>query len=708
MKQEIEDRIMRAFLREVVGGETPPDLTARIVQSIENSSAHDSSTENATRAGSFADPQGAAAQPAPIAIPASPERRHPGRRWQVLVSLALGLLLLGVAGRAVWPPHQAGETKLASRTESPVPSMDLEGPANTTAEVVAAPRSSAPEHQRSPHDGDVASQSSQKYPQATAPEATSPEAAEPEATGPPQVTEMASQQQVLERINQELEAMWVAHSVTPSSVAADSAWCRRVYLRLLGRVPTVAELKTFLSANENVRRGELVDRILNDSKYQSELAQHWAVVWTNVLIGRSKGLQDNELASRESLELFLRSEFEAQRPFDQVAFDLIVAVGGARQSDPNFNGAVNFLLAHHDPKGIQATARVSQVFLGQQRQCVQCHDHPTRDVNQKEFWELNAFFRQMSVNRGQDGVRLENRDFLGESKGSRDGEIFYEQMNGQVKVAFPILPNGEALPRSGLLKQVNRRELLADWICQSDEFARAIVNRVWSHYLGYGLVEPIDDLGPHNPPSHPRILTVLAQQFQAHEYDLRKLTHWILLSEAFQRSSEVSDANLADAPDAGSTPLFSKYYTRQLAPEAVYKSLMLVANFREKTQGLDATQAKQAWMNQFTRRMGNDDGGEIIDFDGGVQQSLIMMNSPLTQLAIRQDHHGVLGQVIASPMSSQEKVTHLFLAAISRNPTRREMTVIERMLKEHPEKQASTLQDVWWALLNSNEFILDH
>jgi hypothetical protein len=256
---------------------------------------------------------------------------------------------------------------------------------------------------------------------------------------------------------------------------------------------------------------------------------------------------------------------------------------------------------------------------------------------------------------------------------------------------------------------VNRRQELARLVITSPQLSTAIVNRLWSHYFGYGFTRPVDDIGPMNQPSHPELLGKLSEQFAAHEYDLRKLMKWIVLSDAFGRSSRITPNNLADAPDNGNTPLFSHYYTRQLQAEEVYNSLLIAADLRKKASSQkDLETARVDWLAQFNRPMGTDDSEEETHFNGTVRQSLIMMNGDLMRRAVSSGDGSFLKSLQQSNLKVEEKVEHLFLAALSRQPSKRELEATRQIIAQNASNPAAALEDIWWSLLNSNEFILDH
>jgi hypothetical protein len=515
--------------------------------------------------------------------------------------------------------------------------------------------------------------------------------------------------QLIQFVNLELSEAWKENKVTPAPMANDSEWCRRVFVRLLGRIPTVEEVTAFTKDSSKDRREKLVTQLLESEKYADEFNQHWAGVWTNVLVGRVAGMEEGDPVDREQLQSYLASAFARKLPYDQLVTELLTAQGSTDSANVQ-EGAINFLLSGFQEKDATvATNRGSRLFLGVNLQCAQCHNHPTNDWNQADYWSLNAFLRQIAVERDGKNARLYDRDLQAQRGDEDEAEVYYQTPSGLMKVAYPRFIDGTELPHTGELAQVNRREKLAQLIVRTDEMPRALVNRMWSHFFGYGFTKPVDDIGAGNQPSHPELLEKLSQQFIAHGYDLRALMKWIVLSDPFQRSSRIPAGDVADSPEAGNVALFSRYYTRQLQVEEVYDSLMIAAKFRNDTaNGVDPVQARKAWSQQFARSMATDDMSEESTFDGGTRQSIIMMTGDLMQRVTSSDKDGLLSGVIASPLSYEEKVNHLFLAALSRKPSTKELQGAQKLFAANGNNAKPALQDLWWALLNSNEFILDH
>ena len=537
--------------------------------------------------------------------------------------------------------------------------------------------------------------------------------------------------EVVEQINEWVAQDWRDHEISPSRSAPDGKWCRRVYVDILGRTPSYDEVQKFVQNRHPQKRAQLVDALLGD-QYGAEYARRWATVWTNVLVGRTGGNERNSLINRDGMYEYLRASFQSNKSYDALVRELLVATGSNRPGSADFDGAVNFLTMKLNDRGIQATTRSAEVFLGVRVQCTQCHNHPFNDWKQNQFWELNAFFRQARpLRRFRDGTRdishveLVDQDYRGEGRNPEEAEVYYEQRNGILKAAYPVFVDGSPLQnRSGFVDDVNRRQALADFTLDSPQLALAIVNRYWSYFLGYGFVMPIDDLGPHNPASHPELHEFLAQRLRDDNFDLKKMIRWITLSDTYALSSRAGSKNKADDPQLGYTPHFSRFYARQMRPEELYESMM-----RGSYRSFDNDDRAQhrpergRWLRQFTRALGNDQGDESTTFNGTIPQTLMMFNGPLVDRALRTEEGSLLGDLLRdNTLSDRQRVQYLYWTAFGRAATKRELRVAEQLFaqsaatvgsssREWQDKkppQAYALQDIYWALLNSNEYILNH
>jgi hypothetical protein len=521
----------------------------------------------------------------------------------------------------------------------------------------------------------------------------------------------------VKRINEEIRRVWTDHQLTPSMAASDGEWCRRVFLDVLGRTPSVDELHDFLSAKGSDKRIRLVNKLLESDDYTEDYARNWTTIWTNILIGRNGGMERRTLISREGMQKYLRDSFARNKPYDRMVYELVTATGSTEPSEKDFNGATNFLVMKLDENAAQATAMTSKLFLGLQVQCTQCHNHPFNEWKQQKFWEFNAFFRQtQSIRKFKQGSRrdiesaqLVNRDFNGENNQSEEAILFYEQRNGLLQSAFPVFVDGTEIGRDGHVTKCDRRTELGKLIVQSPYMDKTIVNRMWHHFLGYGFTKPVDDLGPHNTPSHPALLDFMAEEFRKDSFNLKDLMRWIVLSEPYSLSSKITTKNKADDPLLGESPKFTHFYLRQMRAEELYESL-LVATQAHKTRGSYEEQEKLKgdWLQQFVIAFGTDEGDETTTFNGTIPQALMLFNGDLIKKAINVEKGSFLHQVAAGNLKPGDKIEYLYEAALSRRPSRDEIGLANELLVSHKGDAAKALQDIFWAILNSNEFILQH
>ena len=522
------------------------------------------------------------------------------------------------------------------------------------------------------------------------------------------------EQDILTSITRELSKQWKEQGVTPSEFASDLKWVRRVYLRLIGRVPTTNELTPFFDGNSDPdKREALVNRLLFSSQYSEEYLQHWTNLWTNTLIGRHGGTGKDK-ANRAGLAKYIYASLQANKPYNQIVRELLAATGDSDPDSDRFNGAVNFLLASvNGDDTTLATARTTSIFLGQKLQCAQCHNHPSSDIAQNQFWEMDAYFSQLHTSPvrkdEQFGFSLSNKDFQGVETPGGDAGNYFEQSNGVARLAFPTFLGHPEPSASGAVDNFDRRSRLAALVSNSPLLERTLVNRMWSHFFGYGFTSDVDDMGPHVQVSHPQLLESLANQTRANKYNLKSVLKWLALSDPFLRSSIYSPSNGIDSPELGDQPLFSRYYSRQLEPEEVYQSLLALSGTLRTPDSFGQQQlAQRSWLGQFTRQRETDEAGEISSFKGDIQQSLILMNGELMKKATKLESHTVLGKIVASANLTQVKVQQLFMAALARHPSKEELTKIKQLSLQAQADEQQFLQDIWWALLNSSEFILDH
>jgi hypothetical protein len=518
-----------------------------------------------------------------------------------------------------------------------------------------------------------------------------------------------SSNEIVKFIDAKIRQSWQDNEISPSPVADDAKWLRRVYLDIVGHIPPADEISKFLADKDPAKRSKIIEKLLDDPAY----VRNWTTIWTNLAIGR----RTPRRTSRLGMKKFFREAFAKNRPWNEIVSDLVSAEGHFER-----NGAVNFLLAQYprrgnprDPEyGVNATAKTTRLFLGLQVQCTQCHDHPFNKWKQNQFWEFNSFFRQAQRvdHRKYDpktGRRVDDYSEL--VKVDFSGAVYFEKRNALVQVAYPKFFDKAV----GKGPDVDRRAELAKLMTQGGDqslLAKAMVNRTWGHFFGYGFTKPVDDMGPHNPPSHPELLAKLTEEFVKHRYDVKHLIRWICNSEAYNLTSAFGKNNKVDNPAAGETPLFSHMYVKSMSAEQLYDSLIVATEAHKsgRSSWAEAEKQRQQWMQQFVVAFDTDENDEATTFNGTIPQALMMMNGPLTENAINTKPGSFLYRVLAARGNDQTRFSKLYLSALSRQPTKNEMAKLTQFFRTRrtDAERLAGYQDLYWALLNSNEFIFIH
>lgn len=524
--------------------------------------------------------------------------------------------------------------------------------------------------------------------------------------GPAAFEGFHSGEELVRFINRQLQTRWEEEEVTPSPRADDAEWIRRVYLDLAGHIPPVEAVEAFLADESPRKRAELVDRLLDEPSY----VRHWTTIWTNLLIGRSESRD----VSRPAMQKYLRESFAENRPWDEMVVDFIGAEGNFEEQ-----GETNFLLAHLNNEAVPATAITARVFLGIQVHCTQCHDHPFNDWKQEQFWTLNSFFQQTKrIRRRVSTDSAEPKITTELASISVGGPTYYETLRGVMRVAYPRFEGD----RISIAPDVNRRAELAKLMVQGEkpQVAEALVNRLWGHFFGYSFTRRVDDMGPHSPPSHPDVLDRLARAFVYHGYDMKQLIRWICNTEAYHLTSRFNETNGRDDPAIGELPLFSRMYVKSMTAEQVYDSLIMAtsAHNARASSWEAAEEQRQQWLQQFVIAFETDENDEAVVFEGTVPQALMMMNGDLMAGALGAQRGTFFEEVLSSEGSEIDKVRKLCLSALSREPTPQELAAVRKLLRQRlstaktrAAREAAvveTLQDIFWAYLNSNEFVLVH
>jgi hypothetical protein len=505
-------------------------------------------------------------------------------------------------------------------------------------------------------------------------------------------------------IDRRVGAEWAAAGIKPAPPADDAEFLRRVHLQLGGRIPSVAEVRAFLSDRRPDRRERVIQRLLDSPRYVNHFVNVWRT-WMMPEAGAS--IQAQFLAP--SFESWLRDKLRENVAYDRMVHELLTAPTGGQQGGGfgvvggNPSAAASFYTAK-ELKAENLAAATARLFLGIRLECAQCHNHPFADWKKEQFWQYAAFFS---------GIRGQNQgDFI--TPAAERPEKREIKIPGGDKVVQARFPDG-AEPE--WKEKTPTRRTLADWVTSGKNpyFARATVNRMWEYFFGLGLIDPVDEMvGTESMPSHPELLDELAQGFIASKFDLKFLIRAITMSRTYQLSS----LRIAEGKDE--PKLFARFPLRGMTAEQLYDSVSQATGYQEGGGGISGIVAfgggnrspRQEFITRFAEQT-----GKATEFQTSILQALSLMNGKLVEDATSLDKSETLLAVVDSPfMSTQQRVETLYLAALSRLPRPKELA---RMLKfidekapagdeDHEKKQKQALADVFWILLNSGEFVLNH
>ncbi len=491
----------------------------------------------------------------------------------------------------------------------------------------------------------------------------------------------------------------------PSETCSDAEFFRRASLDTIGVLPTPEEVREFLGdppGGTNAIRGRepaggdqrkreiLIDRLLAKPAY----VDFWANQFADLLRPNPDRVG---VKSIFTLDQWLRECFRQNKPYDQFVREILTAEGSNHRDGP----AVVYR-DRREPADL--TTMFSQLFLGVRLECARCHHHPNEKWSQDDFYQFAAYFGSVK----QKGAGLSPPISAGT-------ETFYFAPGGAVKhpltgrTMAPKPPDG---PAPAVSDSSDPRPALADWLTRPDNpfFARAIVNRIWAHYFGRGLVEPVDDFRISNPCVDPELLEAVARDFVAHGCDLKHLMRTILRSRLYQLSSEPNASNLADSKN------FSRAYRRRLPAEVLLDAVNDVTGAVESSPALPAgSRATQMWsykigsqfLDAFGRPNPSSDCPCERDLRTSVVQSLHLMHSRELQSKLAAET-GRVHALAASAKTPEEIVTELYLLALGRYPTAAERESAVRAYAAREATRQTATEDVLWALLNSAEFVFNH
>jgi hypothetical protein len=509
-----------------------------------------------------------------------------------------------------------------------------------------------------------------------------------------------------------IQAKWSDAKVTPAGRSDDATFVRRVFLDLLGRIPTREDRDRFLGTTESSKRSALVDRLLESPEH----AAHFAEIFNIVFLGREDGNQRNRNKRNAWLD-YLRWVFETNRSWNKVGRDLLVA---RPESKPE-GGASWFLYEQRDDHQ-QIATRVSATLLGKQVQCAQCHDHPVSpEIEQRHYWGLVSFFSRSINVKTPDGPRVAEKASGGyaefsnlEGDSSETELVMYSgtrvdepggRRDQDAKDLYAVAPpdqwfaklkDGEKLKKDiGTLPvpKFSRREAFADAATTDNpDFSRAIVNRIWAHVFGRGIVHPVDQIDSAHPPSHPELLDWLAHDFSENGHDVRRLIRALMHTRTYQLDSRLPTTEESELPPQDL--LFAKALDKPLSAEALYRSMHVAAGHGSGAdEGTRATFAK-AFPELFA---------EV--YSPSVQQALFWTNgSPVDRLLADE---APLIKELAKLANAESIVRESFLAILGREPDAEERARGNAFLRDG-NTEFETIRQLCWALLAGAEFRINH
>ncbi len=478
--------------------------------------------------------------------------------------------------------------------------------------------------------------------------------------------------------------------ITPSGIANDETFLRRVYLDLIGLQPTPDEIRTFLSNKDPKKREKIVDGLFK----RPEFVDHWSLKWGDLLQNSR-----NQLSPRSVFLFreFIRSAVASNMPVDKFARKILTARGGV-VDDP---ASAYFAISKDTNDTVE---RVTQVFCGVRMLCARCHAHPMENWTQGDYYGLASFFSQVRTTQDKRFARI-----------------------AKTKVVQLKLDSGFARnPRTNLLQPprflggkepkldagTDRREAYAKWLTSPDNefFARGIVNRFWSYFFHRGIIDPVDDIRSTNPPINPELLDALTKDFVAHKFDLRHLMQRIVTSATYQRSSIPTESNKHDHQN------FSHAVPRRIPAEALLDSLVQATGVQERfggaPGGFRAAQLPDANVTSpFLKLFGKPQRMDACecerDNSSNMLQALHFINGK-SILGRVQNGSARPAQLMRKKLSDKDLVTELYLWSLARHPNEKELQISIKFIESYDKDRIAAAQDLMWALLNSRDFLLNH
>ena len=470
--------------------------------------------------------------------------------------------------------------------------------------------------------------------------------------------------------------------VTPSPAADDATFLRRVYLDTIGTLPTPDEARRFLADAATDKRRRLIAELLERPEY----ADYWAQRWSDLL-----QIDKDTITPQSAVAMtrWVRGQVEHNVPYDQFVRSILTVQGSTLGESP----AAFFQV---QPDAEKSARAVSQLFLGVRIECAQCHHHPFERWDQKDYFALAGFFT---------GI---------ERKGHPQGGMKIVVTAGN-DLKHPR--TGNTIPAAALGAQPaeltsgrDRRQVFAEWATspQNPFFARTIANRLFAHYFGRGLVEPLDDLRATNPASNEPLLNALADHLIELRFDLKAFSQTLLNSQVYQLSSEVNESNHLDEQN------YSHAAWKPLPAEVLLDAVSQATAVAEEFNGWPTGyRAIQVWDNKlpshFLEVFGRPKRLTVCACERGTEPSIAqvlhLMNSPDTMRKI-QDRTGRTARLASSDRAADGIIDELYLATLARFPSEAERQLMQQAFAESNNRREAA-EDILWTLLNTKEFVFN-
>jgi len=524
----------------------------------------------------------------------------------------------------------------------------------------------------------------------------------------------AADQPLREFIDEQVKVAWTREKLTPVPLADDAEFLRRVYLDIIGIIPSHDEARAFLEDTSPDKRAKLIDRLLEHPRY----ALHQADEWDLVLFGRHP--PGYETYRRPTFQRWLQEQFAKNVAYDRWVADILKAEGTTVDNGPPW------FLAQYDRQPEDAAEKITQTFLGVQLQCARCHDHPFENWKQVDFYGMAAFLARLQVIHF-DKKNNELKAMIGEKN---TGEVLFtgpaaQQTPGKkgepIKPKFlqgdlleeppppkdqkeeRALPPGKVPPKP----QFSRKDKFAEWVTARDNpyFARAVANRIWAQFMGRGIVHPVDNMSAKNRPSHPELLDACARALVEHNFDLKWYIRELCNSQTYQLAS-------TGTVEEARPRWFERARVRPLSAEELLESWRLATGYDEVAAskvGKSDTKAQGRfhgvtweYMVRFFGQPSNGTGS----FQGGLQEHLYLNNGEVYRLIATEK--GSLYQTVSEDKGPwEERVDRLYLSILSRPARPAEKKKFAEYLAGG-DKPGERLREAIWVLMTCSEFRFNH